>query len=173
MLGEKSTGTESTTTGSLERLKEEAPSITVAICAYTLNRWDDIVGAVTSALEQSQAPTEIVLVIDYNEELLARAREHWGSDGTSGPAIVIVANAEQRGLSGARNTAVATASGEIVAFLDDDAAAEREWLEILTAPYRDQSVVGSGGSATPVLRAPRPAWWPLEFDWVIGCSYIG
>jgi GT2 family glycosyltransferase len=172
MLGEETTGTESETVSS-QRMTESKPSVTVAICAYTLDRWDDLVAAVTSAVEQSQAPAEVVLVIDYNEELLRRSRERWSSSDASGPAIVVVPNAEQRGLSGARNTAVATASGEIVAFLDDDAAAEPKWLEILTAPYRDQSVVGSGGSATPVLRASRPAWWPLEFDWVIGCSYIG
>jgi GT2 family glycosyltransferase len=173
MLGEETTGTESETV-SWQRVNAEGkPSITVAICAYTLDRWDDLVAAVTSAVEQSQPPAEVVLVIDYNDELLRRSRERWSSADPSGPSIIIVPNAEQRGLSGARNTAVARASGEIVAFLDDDAAAEPQWLEILTAPYRDQSVVASGGSATPVLRASRPAWWPLEFDWVIGCSYIG
>ena len=28
-------------------------------------------------------------------------------------------------------------------------------------------------SATPLLAGARPRWWPLEFDWVVGCSYIG
>src|ERR1700683_3609533 len=123
MLGEETTGTDSETVSS-QRMTESKPSVTVAICPYTLDRWDDLVAAVTSAVEQSQPPAEVVLVIDYNEELLRRSRDRWSSSDASGPSIVVVPNAEQRGLSGARNTAVATASGDIVAFLDDDAAAE-------------------------------------------------
>jgi GT2 family glycosyltransferase len=149
------------------------PSVSVAICAYTLARWDDLVTAVSSARAQSPSPNEVVVVIDYNAELLQRSQERWGSTDSSGPPVTVVANAEKRGLSGARNTAVATASSDIVAFLDDDAAAAPKWLEALTAPFRDPSIVASGGYASPVLRASRPAWWPLEFDWVIGCSYIG
>ena len=46
-------------------------------------------------------------------------------------------NAGARGLSGARNTGVAAARGDVVAFLDDDAVAAPDWLERLLAAYDD------------------------------------
>src|ERR1700733_8468820 len=102
MLGEETTGTDSETVSSQRENGERRPSVTVAICAYTLDRWDDLVAAVTSAVEQSQPPAEVVLVIDYNEELLRRSRERWSSSDATGTAIIVVPNAEQRGLSGGR-----------------------------------------------------------------------
>jgi len=60
------------------------------------------------------------------------------------PAVVAVENTEERGLSGARNTGVRAARGEVIAFLDDDAEAEPGWLEYRVARYRDGRVLGVG-----------------------------
>ena len=144
------------------------PSVSVVICAYDLGRWAQLLDAVRSVLDQSSPVGEVVVVIDHNAELLARAQKEW-----SGPFVKVVANGGSRGLSGARNTGVAHAGSEIVAFLDDDAAAEPTWIERMVEPYSDPSVVACGGGVVPALDGPRPHWWPLEFDWVIGCSYLG
>ena len=84
-----------------------------------------------------------------------------------------MANAETRGLSGARNTGVRHASGAIVAFLDDDASARPGWLLALMRAFEDTSVIGVGGVALPVWESCAPAWLPSEFLWVVGCSYRG
>jgi glycosyltransferase involved in cell wall biosynthesis len=84
-----------------------------------------------------------------------------------------VANRERGGLSGARNTGAALATGDVVAFLDDDAAAERDWLERLVAPYSEARVIGVGGAVEPAWSVPRPRSFPDEFLWVVGCSYRG
>ena len=146
----------------------ESPSrVSVVICAYTLERWDDIVGAVASVAAQRRPVHEVVIVSDHNEELLGRLREH-------GPAAVVVANTGAPGLSGARNTGVAAATGDIVAFLDDDAAAAPEWTERLVAAYaEDPDALGVSGHVRPAWRASRPPWFPEEFLWVVGCSYRG
>jgi GT2 family glycosyltransferase len=140
----------------------------VVICTYDLGRWDQLVDAVGSVLAQASAVEEILVVVDHNAALLARARAQW-------PATVVRVLESQggRGLSGARNTGVHHATSEVVAFLDDDAVAEPAWTEHLLAPYADSSVVACGGEVVPRLDGPRPKWWPLEFDWVIGCSYLG
>lgn len=49
-------------------------TMSVVICVYTLDRWDDILAAVESVRTQSMAPTEIIVVVDHNPELLVRLR---------------------------------------------------------------------------------------------------
>lgn len=150
----------------LQRADVDTPSLTVVICAYTLERWDAIVRAVESLRTQDPQPLEILLVCDHNDELLARASAEL-------PGVVALANEEPPGLSGARNTGVAAARGDVVAFLDDDAAAESGWTAELLAPYADPAVIGVGGYVEPDWQAPRPGWFPDEFLWVVGCSYEG
>jgi len=144
------------------------PGTSVVVCTYDTARWPQLVEAVASILAQTQPAEEIVVVVDHNPALLVRA---W--DAFRGTVVRAVANQGGQGLSGARNTGVRAAACEIVAFLDDDAFAEPAWLERLLEPYADPLVLAVGGEVVPLLGAPRPAWWPLEFDWVIGCSYLG
>ena len=65
------------------------------------------------------------------------------------------------------------ATGEIVAFLDDDARPEPDWLERLLAAYDDTSVMAVGGVARPVWPDRRPDHMPPELDWLVGCTYLG
>lgn len=140
--------------------------ISVVICAYTLDRWSDIKRAIESVASQRSQVLETILVIDHNPELLERAQSQLGG-------ISVVANREERGLSGGRNTGVAVARGTVVAFLDDDAAAAPDWSERLAAGYTDRSVLGVGGTSQAAWIEGRPDWFPAEFDWVVGCSYVG
>lgn len=144
------------------------PFLSVVICAYTERRWNDLREAVASVEAQGQAVGQLVIVIDHNEVLLERARDAWS------PRHVVIANSRPTGLSGARNTGVALATGEVVAFLDDDASAVDGWARGLAAHYVDQRVMGVGGAAQPVWPTGRaPSWFPDEFGWVVGCSYRG
>jgi len=76
-------------------------------------------------------------------------------------------------LGSARNTAVGHASGEIIAFLDDDATADADWLRYLIEPYGRHDVVAVGGAPLPVFETSRPVWFPPQLDWVFGCYYEG
>lgn len=142
------------------------PAISVVICAYTRDRLPVLGEAIASLRAQTLPPHEVVLVIDHNLDLLEEARELW-------PHLKVVANREKQGLSGARNTGVAEAEGEIVAFLDDDAIAAPDWLRRLAATYEDPGVLGAGGTVRPRWEQGEPAWFPPEFDWVVGCTHSG
>jgi glycosyltransferase involved in cell wall biosynthesis/GT2 family glycosyltransferase len=142
------------------------PTISVVICAFTFDRLEVMGESLDSLRAQTLAPHEIVLVIDHAPELLEEARRLW-------PDVTIVANREKQGLSGARNTGVAEASGEVVAFLDDDAIAAPDWLQHLADAYADPGVLGAGGTVRPRWVEGKPGWFPSEFDWVVGCTHSG
>ncbi|MEU9169721.1 glycosyltransferase family 2 protein [Streptomyces sp. NPDC048420] len=142
------------------------PTLSVVICAYTLDRWEDLRAAIGSVQSQDPPADEVVLVVDHNQALLERAEQELSD-------VLVVPNQRRRGLSGGRNTGVAVSHGDVVAFLDDDATAEPGWTGRLLAPYADPRVVGVGGLVRPWWVAGRPVWFPPEFDWVVGCSYRG
>jgi cellulose synthase/poly-beta-1,6-N-acetylglucosamine synthase-like glycosyltransferase len=143
-----------------------ALNVSVIICAYTEDRWNDLVAAVQSVRAQSSPAYEIIVVIDHNPRLLERSRSEI-------PGIVVVDNNEPRGLSGARNSGLAVARGDVIAFMDEDAAAARDWLQRLMSGYDNPNVIGVGGAIEPVWVSGRPRWFPNEFDWVVGCTYKG
>ena len=142
------------------------PSISVIVCAYTLERWDNLVDVVESVLAQTRPAIETIVVIDGNDELARRAHEAFTE------AVVLV-NAYQPGLSGGRRTGSERARGDVVAFIDDDAIADADWLEQLSGAYRDPNVLGAGGVIEPLWEQPPPRWFPAEFNWVVGCTYAG
>lgn len=140
---------------------------TVALCAYTEDRWDNLVAAVDSvARQQPHRPDEVIVVIDHNEALFSRARQELAG-------VDVCRSAGPSGLSGARNTAIERTTTDVLAFLDDDAVAQPDWLQRLLVHYADPRVLGVGGHARPVWEAGQPSWFPDEFLWVVGCSHRG
>jgi glucosyl-dolichyl phosphate glucuronosyltransferase len=147
-------------------LMNAAPSISVVICANDDARFAMLTAAVRSVVDQVPAPHEVIVVIDHNEPLRARAAEAFRE-------VRVTANAEAPGLSGGRNTGVRMARGEIVAFMDDDATARPGWLQGLADGYRGPEVLGVGGTILASWQEGQPAWFPDEFLWVVGCTYRG
>jgi glucosyl-dolichyl phosphate glucuronosyltransferase len=141
--------------------------ISVVICAYTEDRWDQLRGAIDSVRAQSLPSKDIIVVVDHNHPLLQRLTAAVPRD------IRVVENREAKGLSGARNTGSALARGEIIAYLDDDAVAHPDWLKFLTDAYANPVVAGVGGLTVPNWQTARPAWMPEEFYWTVGSSYLG
>ncbi|MBB3750251.1 glycosyltransferase involved in cell wall biosynthesis [Mycolicibacterium sp. BK634] len=143
--------------------------VSVVICAYTTERWERLRHAVDSVLTGSGEPVDLIVVIDHCDELLDSASQLYGADRR----VRVIPNTETQGLSGARNTGVRAARGDVVAFLDDDAVAQPGWADDLGSHFSDMTVAGVGGYASPVWPETRPSWMPAEFDWVVGCSYNG
>ena len=150
------------------------PTVSVVICAYTEDRWLQLKNSVASVEAQTSPPIEIIVCIDHNEELLRKSEEYFGKARSAEAILLIVlANKYNGRLGAARNTAAGLAGGEVLAFLDDDAAAAADWLERLVASYDDERVGAVGGAPLPVFELRRPRWFPYEFDWVFGCAYRG
>jgi len=137
--------------------------ISVVVCAYTESRWNETRAAINSVRVQTVPAEEIIVVVDHNPTLCARLRIML-------PDVRVVESSGIPGLSGAKNTGVALAQGDIVAFLDDDAVAEPDWLRFLADSFSDPYVIGVGGLVLPEWKTQRPFWFPPEYDWVIGCN---
>src|SRR5258706_9496995 len=86
-------------------------NVTVVICAYTEARWHHTEAAVRSVLSQQRRPQQVLLVIDHNAALAARARQEF-------PALTVLDSNGEPGLSGARNTGLRAATCGVTAFLD-------------------------------------------------------
>jgi hypothetical protein len=142
--------------------------VSVVVCAYTEQRWEQTRAALESVLSQHPAPVEVLLVVDHNTDLAARARREL-------TGVTVLESDGAPGLSGARNKGLRAATQPVAVFLDDDAQARLGWLASLVEPYRfpDVDVVATGGSVHPWWPGLRPQWLPPEFDWVVGCSYRG
>lgn len=144
------------------------PSVSVVICAYTQRRWDLLCRSVDSVLAQTLPADQIIVVVDHNDDLFRRA-----ATDRRFAAVTVLRHTGPPGLSGARNRGVAESTGEIVAFLDDDASAADGWLSALLTGYQDPQVIGVGGRIEPVWPRRRPALLCPELDWLVGCTYRG
>ncbi len=145
-----------------------SPLASVVVCTYSRERLPFLEDTLESLESQTYGSRETVLVIDHNPALAAELK------ATVSDSIRLVESTGPKGLSGARNSGVKHARGEIVAFIDDDARADSAWLEQLVASYRDEGVLGVGGQILPVWQGGnKPGWFPEEFLWVVGCSYRG
>jgi len=121
----------------------EPVTVSVVICAYTMDRWTQLQDAVGSVLRQDPGPLEVVLVVDHCADLEGRARETLAPLG-----VTVVANRRRRGLSGARNTGCEVARGDVVAFLDDSPRLRRRRVQGIP-------VLGGTGDAAAALDVSR------------------
>jgi glycosyltransferase involved in cell wall biosynthesis len=147
-------------------LVNDLTRVSVVISTYTRERLESVLGCIHSLRMQTLVPYEIILVLDPDKELV----EFYRSKVSSDVKIVV---SDEKGLSNARNSGIKSAKGEIIAFIDDDAEADRNWLERLLVHYSNSDVIGVGGSAKVLWSEERPIWFPEELDWIVGCSYKG
>ncbi|MGF1454074.1 MAG: glycosyltransferase [Alphaproteobacteria bacterium] len=114
----------------------EKPSVSVVI--NTFNRAATL-GATLEGLRQLRYPDFEVIVVngpssDETEQVIAGA----------GPDVTALSCPEAN-LSMSRNIGIAAARGDIVAFIDDDAVPEPDWLDRLTTAFADRGVGAAGG----------------------------
>lgn len=147
--------------------------VTVIIPAYTETRWGLTCDAIQSVLDQTVRPAEIIVCIDHNEALYNRFVSRWHYHSDSLPRVTVIQSAYPGHVSASRTTALERAATDYVVYLDDDARADRDWLQRMLHALERSGVVAVGGAPIPVYGAPRPAWLPEEFNWIFGCAYAG
>lgn len=128
--------------------------VSVVVC--TRDRPDDL-GRCIAALLRCEPPPGEIVVVD-NSPVAGRLAEIVARH----PAIRLV-HEPTPGLSRARNTGVAAATGRIIAFTDDDVEVPENWIEALARPFADPSVGAVTGPVLPA-RLHTAAEAAFEFD---------
>ncbi len=109
--------------------------ISVIVCTY--ERSELLEKCVQSLLNLDYKDYEVIVVYggaqDCSEEIIQKYD------------VIGIRQKEKSGLAVARNMGIEGSSGEIIAFIDDDATADNDWLTYLSMNYEDESIGAVGG----------------------------
>jgi len=110
------------------------PKISVIVCTFNGRRtlWECLDGL----LRLDYANYEVIVVNDGSTDGTEKIAAQYGFR---------LITTENRGLAAARNTGLQAATGEIVAYIDDDASPDPHWLSYLAATVMNTNHVGVGG----------------------------
>ena len=114
------------------------PRVSAVVCTFNGSR---TIRQCLEGLEKLRYPNYEVIVVDDGS-----------TDGAGEIALeynVRVIRTENRGLSNARNLGLAAATGEIIAYLDDDASPDPDYLSYLALTFRKTNSAGVGGPNIP------------------------
>lgn len=143
--------------------------VSVILCTYSMDRYSDFSEAANSVLNQTYNNVELVVVVDGTDAVYERATDDYGEKEN----VILHCNEQNRGLSDSRNNGVELATGDVVAFIDDDAVADSKWIAELVDTYKRYGALAVGGRMTPAWVAGKPNYLPAEFYWLVGVTYRG
>ena len=129
----------------------------VSIIIPTLNHAKYLKNALTSVQHQSFPKDEYeIIVVDNNStDDTPQVVEEHNKDSTK---KVVYVKEPRVGLHYARHTGARVASGEILAYIDDDVTVHSEWLTEIIDPFNDPQVACVGGKVIPNWEVDPPIW---------------
>ena len=74
---------------------------------------------------------------------------------------------EQPGVSFARNAGAHAARGTYIAYIDDDAIPDADWLQCILVAIAERQPGLIGGRILPHWEAPLPQWWPQSLRGIL------
>jgi len=135
-----------------------------------MERYEDCRQAAESVLDQQYNDVELVLVSDGDETVYEAFERDFGDRDD----VLTHCNDENVGLLESRNNGAEAATGDVVAFIDDDAVADEEWVaELVDAYEADDDRLAVGGRMVPAWVAGKPSFLPAEFYWLVGVTHRG
>lgn len=129
--------------------------IDVCICTYRRRELEDTLLSI-GALAVPAGAIVRVIVADNDDEPSARERVY--ALAARLPFDVIYVHCPSSNISIARNACLESASGDFIAFIDDDSTACRQWLVALTSAMKATSADAVLGPVEAVYPAHAPGW---------------
>jgi glycosyltransferase involved in cell wall biosynthesis len=142
-----------------------APAVPISVVIPCRNGANTVAAAVRSALAQSEVPLEVIVVDDESTDESGDVARKEGAR--------VIRNATRRNAGGSRNAGMAEAKGDLIAFLDADAVASRDWLKIAREVLdRDSTIAGVGGR---IINGRSSIWGKLDYymnhsEWIGGAE---
>ncbi len=135
--------------------KRASPVISAIVCTY--NRHELLAGLLRSLQAQTlDSALYEIIVIDNSTDITAQT-DFWRD--TPGQSNLRLIKEPVPGLSRARNIGMRASQAPILAYIDDDAIAVPEWLEILVETFHRDSAIGiAGGPVEPIWPSSAPPW---------------
>lgn len=141
--------------------------ISIVITSYSVERLSDIRDLLSSIKDQTMNDLEVVIITE-GEELTHSLTPELNKTAMRG-AVIKARNGT--GLAMSRNLGLERATGDIVAFIDDDIILDKNWCHTVATAFASYSrAVCITGPAIPFWEAEPMDWLPLELDWLIGCT---
>jgi len=122
-------------------MSELVDGVSLSVVVVTYQRPDHVRRCVSALAAEGVLPGDIVVVDSSNDELTREVV-------TEFPGVVYVRNPNGPGhMTQSRNIGRRHASGDIIAFIDDDAFVRVGWAAAIVEPYHDPKAGGVGGRA--------------------------
>jgi glycosyltransferase involved in cell wall biosynthesis len=145
------------------------PRLSIVVTSCTTERLEDIFELLDSVQEQSYPHLELVFVAERSAELRERVESYAKQRSMANTKVVF--NCGPAGLSASRNVGVREATGDIIAFADDDVVLFPDWAEEMVKAYdRGDSTIGVTGPGFPRWKDESQTWLPEELYWIISCT---
>ena len=124
----------------------------ISVIVTTHNRREMLKEVLESLLSQTYKPFEIIVVDNASTD---GTRDFLKENFNDKIRLVIE---EKKGHSYARNCGVETARGDVLAFIDDDAIADKEWCFAIARAFKETGADGVGGKALPKWENEPPPY---------------
>lgn len=144
----------------------------ISVVIVTYNRPLSCRKTINSLLSQSTLPFEIIVIDDASSRPF----------NFDHPIVKVYRNQFELGLSGSRNIGVKISKGDVIAFIDDDAIADVDWIKNIERAFQEHNVDIVGGPVLPLFLLKPPKWFDVkrfglciginQKDEIIGCNFI-
>ena len=125
-------------------------SLSISVVIVTLNRAESLRDTLMSIIRQSRPSDEVIVVdnssTDNTKEVVLNFKNKLN--------IKYVCE-RQKGIPYARNAGVRNVTKDIIAFIDDDCVADKNWLKYLEIPFIKDPHIGIVGGEVSYLKAEQ------------------
>jgi glycosyltransferase involved in cell wall biosynthesis len=127
---------------------EKTKSLAISVIIITLNRAEWLSETLSSLLDQSRRAEEVIVVdngsTDHTKDIAESFKDKLN---------IKYIHEEKRGIPFARNAGIKYASKEIIAFIDDDCIAHKDWLKYIELTFLRDPNIGMVGGEVSYLKS--------------------